>query len=678
MAGIVINGNDIKAVSLNGQNVTKISDGTNTLWENIEYNLNYMWMQNTSDEVGTFTLTKTGTPNATELYYSLDKFHWTALDLTQETNTVSVPAGGRIWFRGDNTNGFSASLDNILTMGMNTSYNVGGDIRSLISSTSFVSLSVMPAHCYRQLFDGDTNLVSAEQLEIHFETIPGWGLFKLFQNCTSLTKLPSFTEIKTVGERGMGYMCYGDTSITSVDLSSITSLSTHALSYLVNGCSSLNYIKSPNVSVWSPIGTETAYWVSGVSATGTFVKPSDLTVPTSSTSGVPSGWTVENYDSWLCFQDVSGSTNTLTLTKLNTEGTAPTVNLEYSTDKVNWTTWTESNNVRTYTIPANGKVYLRGVNTNGLCYNGRNCHTFSSTGNVRASGNIMTIADGTGERTIIERPFFARLFYQMTTLLTAPNFPSEGMSIGDSTLAGMYNGCTSLTTAPSVTISSISSGWSCSLMFNNCTSLTDASSIHLNATEIPTQGYDEMFFGCSGLITPPTITSSALTLSSKALEKMFSGCTSLTTAPNLNISTLTSTGTRHCYDLFRECSSLTDVTKVKLNATTLYSQSYHSAFWGCINLVTPPEIMATSYFSESSSTTNGSLVEMFYNCSKLNQIKVHFTSWDNSGKGTKNWTYGTKSSGTFYKPSTLPSTKNTSGNTSNPDYIPYNWTVTNI
>lgn len=383
------------------------------------------------------------------------------------------------------------------------------------------------------------------------------------------------------------------------------------------------------------------------------------------------------YIDYLCFTDASGSSNTLTLTKTD-GGRTPVITLEYSTDKVNWTTWTESNNVRTYTIPANGKVYLRGVNPNGICYNRSNRHTFSSTKNVRASGNIMTIADGVGRRTDITRPFFSSLFMDMTTLLTAPNFPSGGMKIGDSSITRMFSGCTNLTNAPSITISSMTNGWCCARMFTNCSSLTDVSNIHLNSTNIPQESLLGMFDGCSSLTTPPTITSSALTIANGGLNAMFKDCTSLATAPNLNITTLNSSGTKHCYYLFLGCSALTDVTKVKLNATTLYSQSYHSMFLGCTSLVTPPEIMATSYFSDSSSTTNGSLIEMFYNCSKLSTIKVHFTTWDNNGSGTKNWTYGTESSGTFCKPSSLPSKKNTSGNTSNPDFIPYDWTVTNI
>ena len=97
---------------------------------------------------------------------------------------------------------------------------------------------------------------------------------------------------------------------------------------------------------------------------------------------------------------------------------------------------------------------------------------------------------------------------------------------------------------------------------------------------------------------------------------------------------------------------------LKLNATSLGVASYRGMFFDCKKLVTPPEIMATALSDGNGDAANGSLAQMFYNCTKLASIKVHFTSW-NSGNYTRNWTYGTKSSGTFYKPSTLPSTKNT-------------------
>ena len=300
------------------------------------------------------------------------------------------------------------------------------------------------------------------------------------------------------------------------------------------------------------------------------------------------GKTAYELPDYLCFTDVSGSSNTLTLTK---NGNAPTVSLEYSTDKVNWTTWTENNGVRTYIIPANGKVYLRGDNTAfGYSQNNTDYHNFSSTGNVNTSGDLMTIIDKTGQTKTIETAAFKLLFINWTTLITAPSISAT--TVGENGMNNMFYGCSNLVSTPSMTISSINGGGACNNMFNGCSSLTDTSGLKLNATSLPNGAYKQMFRGCS-------------------------------------------------------------------------------------NLVTPPEIMATSLSDGSGNTQNGSLAYMFYGCSKLNTIKVHFTSW-NSGNCTRDWTYGTKSSGTFYKPSSLPSTKNTSGNTSNPHYIPYNWTVTNI
>ena len=466
------------------------------------------------------------------------------------------------------------------------------------------------------------------------------------------------------------------------------------------------------------------------------------------------GKTAYELPDYLCFTDASGSSNTLTLTK---NGNAPTVSLEYSTDKVNWTTWTENNGVRTYTIPANGKVYLRGVNSNGTGTNETDCHVFSSTKDVNASGNVVTILDGVGINT--DNIHLSRLFFGMTTLKTAPSFPNGGLVLGSNALCQMYDGCTgltttpaftvssftgnaamyymfngcigltsasnihlnatnipqstyfytfcdcssltelpvftssplsvghagmrcmfykciSLTTAPSFTISSMSGLYTYSSMFQGCTSLTTASNIRLHATTIPDYAYTQMFYSCASLTTPPTMTSSALTIGVSGLNSMFSYCSALTSTPTITIGSLVSGTKSHCINMFNGCTSL-KTANMQLNATTLYDGSYKQMFNGCASLVNAPEIKATTLSDGGGDTNNGSLAYMFSGCSKLTYIKVNFTDW-NSGNCTKDWTYGTKSTGTFYKPSSLESTKNASGNTSNANYIPYDWTVTNI
>ena len=633
---MTLNVSDATSIKLNGQNVAKISDGTNTLWENKEYNLNYMWMQNTSDEVGTFTLTKTGTPNATELYYSLDKFHWTALDLTQATNTVSVPAGGKIWFRGDNPNGFNFASTHRFIMGMNVPHTIGGDLRSLVSRLEFESVTNMTQGCYCGLFESDVNISSARELNIGYASVSQLGLGGMFYGCVSLSVLPALTGIASVGSYGFNGFAR-NTAIRGVDVSGVTSVSTNSFLNAFNGCTSLVYVKCPNIVSWSD--SIFSGWLENTSPSGTFVKPSDLTVTTSSASGIPSGWTVGNYHTWLSFHDVSGSANTLTLTKT---GTPAAVELEYSTDKVNWSTWTESNGVRTYSIPANGTVWVRG-NNSGFSESSSNYYKFAFSKNAHSNGTVMSLVDKTCQAAVIpSNGAFRQLFQSSTTLKKAPALTANGLK--DSCYYGTFDGCSGL---------------------------ADVSNIRLDARNISASAYTIMFRGCSSIVTPPTFINVALTAGAGSMNDMFKNCSSMTSVPSMNVGSVSANS---FWSAFYGCTSITDASPIKLNAVNMFSNCYRAMFSGCTGLVTAPEIMGTDFSNVGSG--NGCFNSMFINCTALKSIKVHFTSWDTNA--TSNWTQGVGSTGTFYKPSSLPSTKNSSGNPSGSDYIPYNWNVADI
>jgi hypothetical protein len=60
--------------------------------------------------------------------------------------------------------------------------------------------------------------------------------------------------------------------------------------------------------------------------------------------------------------NVAGSAITVTLTR---NGSPADIDIEYSTDNVNWTTWTETNGVRSMSIAKNGNLYLRGTTRMG-------------------------------------------------------------------------------------------------------------------------------------------------------------------------------------------------------------------------------------------------------------------------------------------------------------------------
>lgn len=273
--------------------VNAITQNGSVLYIDSDFDLNYMWLQNTSNDTTTFNLNKSGTPNASELYYSFDKLTWTAFDLTQTTNTVNVPSGKKIWFRGNNSGGFNASVNNNYRFSMSGTHTVGGDIRSIISSTGFESVTTMNNGCFCQLFIDNTNLTSATDLLIPFSTIPKEGLRALFNGCTSLTNLPLLTSITTVGENGFRYFAAA-TKISSVDVSGVLNVGTSAFNSAFYNCSNLNQVKCPNIATWET--SKFSNWLYGVSSSGTFEKPSDLEVTTQSTSGIPKGWATKKYN----------------------------------------------------------------------------------------------------------------------------------------------------------------------------------------------------------------------------------------------------------------------------------------------------------------------------------------------------------------------------------------------
>ena len=112
-------------------------------------------------------------------------------------------------------------------------------------------------------------------------------------------------------------------------------------------------------------------------------------------------------------------------------------------------------------------------------------------------------------------------------------------------------------------------------MFKGCTSLTQAP--ELPATTLTSCCYNIMFSGCTSLVQAPELP--ATTLVESCYRYMFNGCTSLTQAPELPAITLAN----YCYsNMFKGCTSLTRAPE--LPATTLKIVCYSNMFNGCVKL----------------------------------------------------------------------------------------------
>lgn len=158
------------------------------------------------------------------------------------------------------------------------------------------------------------------------------------------------------------------------------------------------------------------------------------------------------------------------------------------------------------------------------------CH-FSSSSNFYAEGNAMSLVYGDNfigktSQDITNGRVFSYMFNECTRLTSAENLILPMTTLTEECYGGMFNGCTSLTTAPELPATTLATHCY-SDMFNGCTSLTTAPSV-LPATTLAYGCYYAMFNGCTSLITAPEILATSYSsYSGGDCNFMFSGCTSL-------------------------------------------------------------------------------------------------------------------------------------------------------
>ena len=161
--------------------------------------------------------------------------------------------------------------------------------------------------------------------------------------------------------------------------------------------------------------------------------------------------------------------------------------VEYSTDKNTWSTWDGSE-----ISSANKKLYLRGKN-NTTFYTEKGVK-FVLSANAGCYGNINTLLDYENPPISVGKNCYRSMFQGCTSLTTAPELPATKLE--SRCYFNMFYGCTSLTTAPELPATTLKYGCYYS-MFQGCTSLTTAP--ELPATNLGEYCYQSMFYGCTGL-----------------------------------------------------------------------------------------------------------------------------------------------------------------------------------
>ena len=323
--------------------------------------------------------------------------------------------------------------------------------------------------------------------------------------------------------------------------------------------------------------------------------------------------------------------------------TMSTNTLQYS--KNGGATWSNGSPNTKIHVNAGDKVLVKF--TNPVLYKQDNTYTepngvckFYTTCNFNLYGNVMSLIYGDdfpehvsfqpmqdNYGNTVDMNHLLNLFLGCSRLISAENLVLPATILKEQCYGGMFYGCTSLTTAPTVLPAAYVTAFSYANMFDGCTNLVNAPV--LPATTVGRGGYSNMFYGCTKLVNAPELPATSLGID--------------------------------CYqEMFLQCNRLVNIPSI-LPATTLATGCYYSMFSGCTSLTTAPELPATTLVSQCYNY-------MFDGCTSLNYIKAMFTTTP-STTYTSGWVDGVAATGTFVK------NKNATWNVTGDNGVPTGWVI---
>lgn len=167
-------------------------------------------------------------------------------------------------------------------------YNYMFAFSGLVTSPTLPA-TTLATNSYVAMFQG-TNLTAAPELPAT-ELAP-YCYSQMFANCANLITAPTSLPATNLTKSCYSRMFEFCGSLTTAPVLPANTLSESCYESMFQNCTSLNSVKcfATNISAKDC----TRNWLTTVSATGTFTKATSMTSWTTGTSGIPSGWTVQN------------------------------------------------------------------------------------------------------------------------------------------------------------------------------------------------------------------------------------------------------------------------------------------------------------------------------------------------------------------------------------------------
>ena len=412
-------------------------------------------------EDGTFTLTigsAVTTSILESISYSLDDGEtWTATNnVDNQTITITTPtvsANEKVLWKGIGV-GVSTTTDNnnipstSSIFSSSGKFNVEGNIMSLLYGDDFKNQTSLSGkdYAFRNLFSGNTKVVSAENLVLPATTLASSCYRGMFFGCTSLTTAPKL-QATTLANSCYGSMFRNCTSLTTAPELPATTLATECYSYMFYGCTNLK--TAPELPA-TTLATECYSFM--FSNCSSLTKAPELLATT-----------LTDY----CYQNMFQGCTSLT--------TAP---------ELPATTLTSScyNSMFYGCESLTTAPKLQATTLASSCYKEMlyGCTSLTTAPKLPAT----TLASNC----------YTSMFEGCTSLTTAPELPAT--TLASSCYNSMFQGCTSLTTAPELPATTLAT-YCYGDMFFGCTSLTTAP--ELPATTLASYCYYYMFQGCTSL-----------------------------------------------------------------------------------------------------------------------------------------------------------------------------------
>ena len=176
-----------------------------------------------------------------------------------------------------------------ITLAVNCYASMFSDCTGLVQAPALPATTLAEG-CYNEMFYGCTSLAQAPALPATI--LENYCYAGMFNGCISLVQAPELPAT-ALANRCYNGMFLGCTSLVNAPELPAAVLTDYCYENMFAGCAQLNKITmlATDIAAANCLNS----WVQGVAATGSLVKnPAMTTLPTG-TSGIPDGWTVEDY-----------------------------------------------------------------------------------------------------------------------------------------------------------------------------------------------------------------------------------------------------------------------------------------------------------------------------------------------------------------------------------------------